>query len=72
MAGKYLVVDIGCLECYHSSYTLGRYKTVAAAMAAHPGARLDTEIGTWKGEHVVTIFDITKVTNPYTPRAEQS
>lgn len=59
-ARKYIVIDIGCLECYHDSILRGAYRSIAEAKREHPTA-LTTEEQTnkgWRGESVLVIFAI--------------
>lgn len=60
--GPYIVMAIGCLECYHSSAYLGHFPTVTAAKTAHPSALTYKEQSDkgWRGEGVQVIYDLRK------------
>jgi len=56
-----IVIEIGCLECSNPSDLLGIYDNVAQAIAAHPEAKLRSELKTswdWGGSEMVVIFDV--------------
>ena len=53
----FIVIDIGCLECHNPSEFLGAYRTEDEAKKAHPDAKNATEIGIWRGEGIVVVFD---------------
>lgn len=61
---RFVVIDIGCLECGNPSNLLGAYPTLAAARAAHPHAEARADVGddgmygTWHGESIEIIFDL--------------
>ena len=63
MPKRWLVLEIGCLECGNPTDVLGTYDTLKDAREAHPHARLralmdDRPYGDWAGESVDVIFDL--------------
>lgn len=67
MYKPFIVIDIGCLECYHASWFMGRFSTVKEAQAKYPSAITDAERRRkgWQGESVQVIFDMRKPHTPY-------
>lgn len=64
-AEGFVVISVGCLECGNVSDLLGVYPSVAEALAAHPEAKLRSDMqggdgwaGDWWGEDVTVIFDL--------------
>lgn len=61
--GRWLVIEIGCLECGHPSDVLGVYATLQEAREKHPHATQrtlmdDQAYGDWHGESVDVIYDL--------------
>lgn len=56
---RYIVMDIGCLECWHDTKYVGAYASVADAKAKHPTALTvpEQESKGWHGECALVIFD---------------
>lgn len=56
---RYVVMDIGCLECWHDTKYKGAYASVPDAKAAHPTALTvpEQEHKGWRGESILVIFD---------------
>lgn len=57
---RWLVIDIGCLECGNPSEVLGTYPSQEDARAAHPEAQLASDMDShdWRGGGVLVIFDL--------------
>lgn len=64
MIGRWLLMDIGCLECGYPSAVVGTFDSPEAALAAGgDGAKLASDMdgrpyGDWTGEGVLVVFDL--------------
>lgn len=58
--GPYIVMDIGCLECHHSTEYLGHFPSVEAAKARFSRALTHEEqtANGWRGEGITIIYDL--------------
>jgi hypothetical protein len=63
---RYLVVDIGCLECGEKTVILGAFESPEAAKALFPDAKLASNLreatsevdSDWGGSGMAVIFDL--------------
>lgn len=62
MIKRWLVFDIGCLECGEESNIVGLYDTKEEAVAASIVAS-DIQQQSWSGQHEFEIYDLAEV-NP--------
>lgn len=60
--GPFIVMDIGCLECHHSSEYLGHFPSIEAAKATFNRALTYQEQAAkgWQGEGITVIYDLRK------------
>lgn len=73
MCKPFIVMDIGCMECWHATWYLGQFRTEAEAKAQHPDALTEDEMARkgWGGESAKVIFDLRKPHAEY-PRNEEA
>lgn len=53
---KYMVFDVGCIECGEPSRIVGFFATIDEAKSARDSASEDQE-ATWRGQHSFEIYD---------------
>ena len=59
MIGRWLVLNVGCLECHQATSIAGTYDTYEAAVAAAgDDAELLTEVDDWSGIAIQLICDL--------------
>lgn len=54
---KYMVFDVGCIECGEGSEIVGLYKTLTTAKTARTKAEAKQKED-WHGQHEFLIFDM--------------
>jgi hypothetical protein len=55
--GRYLVFDIGCIECGEPSEVVGTFDSPEAAEAARVAA-VDAQVKKWQGQHDFETYDL--------------
>ena len=53
---KYMVFDVGCIECGEPSRIVGFFATISEAKAASDGAKQE-QSANWAGQHSFEIYD---------------
>lgn len=66
--GRYLVFDVGCIECGESSGVVGIYATKDEAEAERSAAR-ERQSDDWHGQHNFLVIDLHDPTlSEYAPK----
>lgn len=60
----YVLVDIGCIECYQESNVIGIFTNKALAEQAKTNHELRQKQN-WHGEHCFEIFEINEINKVY-------
>lgn len=55
--GRYLVIDVGCIECGESSGVVGTAETQAEADALAEAASAEHQKN-WRGQHYFDVWDL--------------